>query len=274
MWRVESPCQSVDRQPQHIRVLRVAHLGELVVTVSRCAGVHDLNSAAVGAARGGQRSAVHQDDRRRRRGAGGRSGRRGRRRRCGRRRGGPRVGVGVRVGHRPDRHEEALADARHQNPPERQDYAEAASVSRRVSTHPRAGRIHSKTHTIVFGNAIPFLGKKWKGRRAYFGNFSKKTYVQPRQWTAFAETFRMIWLNIGLSCKIIKIRTTRLFFMINLCSATPMASSRRDLSNDRDEHRLILKNNQYSYHPSSGFAPLTGRAFPKRRFCFYCVFCE
>ena len=58
----------------------------------------------------------------------------------------------------------------------------------------------------------------------------------------------MIWLNIGLSWKITKIRTTPLFFDIDLCSATSIESSRRDLLNDMTEHRPILKNNQNTYY--------------------------
>jgi len=51
----------------------------------------------------------------------------------------------------------------------------------------------------------------------------------------------MIWLNIGLAGKIAKIRTTPLFFKIDLCSATSMESSCRDLSNDMAEHRSAGK---------------------------------
>ena len=51
----------------------------------------------------------------------------------------------------------------------------------------------------------------------------------------------MIWLNIGLSWKIIKIHTTPLVLEIDLCSATSMESSQRDLLNDRAEHNLPWK---------------------------------
>jgi len=50
-----------------------------------------------------------------------------------------------------------------------------------------------------------------------------------------------------------------------------MESSRRDLLNDMAEHKPILKNNQNTYHTRFGFTPKTGVAFPKTRFCFYCV---
>jgi len=85
----------------------------------------------------------------------------------------------------------------------------------------------------------------YNGSCAYFGN-STQTYVHPHQREALAETetFWMIWLNIGLSWKITKIRSTPLFFKIDLCSATSTESSRRDLLNDMAEHRPILKNNQ------------------------------
>ena len=53
-----------------------------------------------------------------------------------------------------------------------------------------------------------------------FGIFSTWTHVQPHQWKALSETFWMIWLDVGLSWKIAKIRTTPLFFKIDLCSAT------------------------------------------------------
>jgi len=45
----------------------------------------------------------------------------------------------------------------------------------------------------------------------------------------------------------IKIRTTPFFFKIDLCSATSIESSRRDLLNDMAEHRLILKNEQNTF---------------------------
>jgi len=53
----------------------------------------------------------------------------------------------------------------------------------------------------------------------------------------------MIWLNIGLSRKIIKIHTTLLLFKIDLCSATLMESSWRDFFDDMAQHRSIFKDN-------------------------------
>jgi len=47
-----------------------------------------------------------------------------------------------------------------------------------------------------------------------------------------------------------------------------MESSRRDLSIDMAEHRLILKNNQNTYQPRFGFTPNTGIAFPKTEVSF------
>jgi len=70
-----------------------------------------------------------------------------------------------------------------------------------------------------------------------------------------------MWLNIGLSSKITIIRTTPLFFKIDVCSATSMESSRRDLLNDVAEHRSILKNKRNSYYPRFSFTPKTGVAF-------------
>ena len=60
----------------------------------------------------------------------------------------------------------------------------------------------------------------------------------------------MIWLNIGLSRKITKIRTTPLFYEAELSLATSMESSRRDLLNDMAEHRPILKNNRNTHQVS------------------------
>jgi len=74
--------------------------------------------------------------------------------------------------------------------------------------------------------------------------FSRLTNVQPHQLKALAVSFQMIWLNTGLSWKIIEIQPTPLFFKIDQCSATSIESSRRVLSNDMAEHRSILKNNQ------------------------------
>jgi len=84
----------------------------------------------------------------------------------------------------------------------------------------------------------------------------------------------MIWLNIGLSWKITKVRIPPLFVKLDLCSATSMESSRRDLLNDMTEHRSILKNYQNTYHPRFGFKPKTGIAVPNRGFVLkiHCVF--
>jgi len=60
-------------------------------------------------------------------------------------------------------------------------------------------------------------------------------------------------------------------FQHRLCSATSMESSRGDLLNDMAEHRPILKNNQNTYKPRLGFTPITGVAFNRTGFCFYCV---
>ena len=46
----------------------------------------------------------------------------------------------------------------------------------------------------------------------YFYYFLRQTYVQPYQWRAHFETFRTLWLNIGPSLKILKIRTTTALF--------------------------------------------------------------
>jgi len=50
----------------------------------------------------------------------------------------------------------------------------------------------------VLGNAVPVLGVKPNGGSTYFGNFTTYAYVKPRQWKAIAETFSVIWLNMGL----------------------------------------------------------------------------
>jgi len=59
-----------------------------------------------------------------------------------------------------------------------------------------------------------------------------------------------------------------IFFNIELCSATSMESSRRDLLNDNDRH--ILKNNQNTYHPRFCYKPKTGIAFAKMFFFLLC----
>jgi len=95
------------------------------------------------------------------------------------------------------------------------------------------------------------------------------TYVQPHQWKALVETFWMIWQNTCLSWKITKIRTTPLFFKIDICSATAMQSSRRDLLNYKAEHRSILKKENDLPRFTSTFK--TGKNSQKQLFCFYCV---
>ena len=55
-----------------------------------------------------------------------------------------------------------------------------------------------------------------------------------------------------------QIRITPLCLKIDLCSATSMESSRRDLSNDMAEHRSILRNNQNTNYPRLTFTPETG----------------
>jgi len=57
-------------------------------------------------------------------------------------------------------------------------------------------------------------------------------------------------------------------FKIDLCSATSMESSRRDLLNDMAKHTSTLKNNQHTYYPRFSFTPKTGIAFPKAAFDF------
>jgi len=50
-----------------------------------------------------------------------------------------------------------------------------------------------------------------------------------------------------------------------------MESSRRDLLKYMAEQRLILKNNQITYHPRFGFSPKTGIPLPNKwGLCFYC----
>jgi len=68
--------------------------------------------------------------------------------------------------------------------------------------------------------------------------------------------------------KITKIRITPLFFKVDLCSATSMESSRRDLLNDMSEYRPILKNSQNTYHPRFGFTSKTGKEIPLNRVLF------
>jgi len=76
---------------------------------------------------------------------------------------------------------------------------------------------HSENKTFVSGSSTPVLGVKPKRRHFVF----------------------------------------RLFFNVDLCSATSMENSRRDLLNDVAEHRPILKNNQTTYEPRFSFTPKT-----------------
>jgi len=80
----------------------------------------------------------------------------------------------------------------------------------------------------------------------------------------------MLYLCLGYETKTVVAQFWK-FFNIDLCSATSMESSRRDLLNDIAERRPILKNYQNTYHPLFGFTPKTGITFPKTEFCFYCV---
>ena len=72
---------------------------------------------------------------------------------------------------------------------------------------------HSKKETPVLGNAIPVLSMKLKRGQCVF-------------WQ---------------------------FFNIDLCSATSIESSCRDLLIDQPEHWPILKNNLNTYHPPFWF---------------------
>jgi len=58
----------------------------------------------------------------------------------------------------------------------------------------------------------------------------------------------MMWLIIGLSWKITKIRTIPLLFETKICSATSMECFCRDLLNDMADHGLSLKNNQNTHY--------------------------
>jgi len=60
---------------------------------------------------------------------------------------------------------------------------------------------------------------------------------------------RYLLNDVAELLKITKIRTTPLFFQVDLCLATSMESSRRDLLNDMADHTRILKNNQNMYKP-------------------------
>jgi len=79
----------------------------------------------------------------------------------------------------------------------------------------------------------------------------------------------MICLNIGLSWKITKIRTTPLCFKIDVSSATSMGSSRRDLLNDMaEQYWPILINNPNAYNPRFSFPPITEAGLAKKVFSF------
>jgi len=53
------------------------------------------------------------------------------------------------------------------------------------------------------------------------------------------------------------------FFKIDLCSATAMESSRRDLFNNVAEHRSMLKTDQSTCYPRFSFTPKTRIELPK-----------
>ena len=65
-----------------------------------------------------------------------------------------------------------------------------------------------------------------------------------------------------------KTRPGPLFFKTDLCSATSIESSRRDLLNHTGmvEHRSILTNNQKTLYPGLIFTPRHSR--PKTGFCY------
>ena len=67
---------------------------------------------------------------------------------------------------------------------------------------------HSKNKTPVLGNE-PVLGEKLKRGITYFGYFLRKAFVKPYHPNGFGENSPLMWLNMGLCWKIIKIRTTR-----------------------------------------------------------------
>ena len=54
-----------------------------------------------------------------------------------------------------------------------------------------------------------------------------------------------------------------LFFKVDLCSATSLKRSRRELSIDVADHGSTLKNNQNKYYPCFIFTPKTVMASPK-----------
>jgi len=67
---------------------------------------------------------------------------------------------------------------------------------------------NSKSKTPVLWNAIPVLGMKRKTGVVRVLVIFQQRPMFSHQWKALAETFWMIWLNIGLSWKITKILTT------------------------------------------------------------------
>jgi len=75
--------------------------------------------------------------------------------------------------------------------------------------------------------------------------------------------------NEDFFCEGVALALCVLFFNEELCSATSMESSRRDLLNDIAEHGPILKNKQTTFHPRFGFK--TGSAFRKTGLRFYCA---
>ena len=75
-----------------------------------------------------------------------------------------------------------------------------------LSTNSLTTGSHSKNKYPYLKNTTPVLVMKLKRGSAWL--FLRKVYVQPHQWKVLAETFRMIWLDKGLSWKITKIRNT------------------------------------------------------------------
>jgi len=91
--------------------------------------------------------------------------------------------------------------------------------------------LHCKNKTSVFGNPTPVLGMELKRGENVF------------------------WY----------------FFIIDLCSVTSIESSRRDLLNDKAEHRPSIKNKQNTQHILFDSTPKTGILFLPTGFCFYCL---
>jgi len=76
-----------------------------------------------------------------------------------------------------------------------------------------------------------------------------------------------MWLNIGPSWKI-REWCVFLFSEVDLCSAISFKRSRRELSIDVAEHRVMFKNDRNALYPRFSFIPKTGTAFPKTEVLF------